>query len=165
MALASSKAFSSIFNTLSPINQSKFVLACSGSNHVDVIDRRRRIMIFGSSLALTSSLLGSNQQRLPMESAIALEQFKEKEEELEEEEERNVNLFQVLLFAKLFVFSGNKKKESNFFVFCRKLRRLLFTLKLLSFPKRLLVIYSLMRKMERSKGQVQASFGISLVTL
>jgi len=74
-------------------------------------------MIFGSSLALTSSLLGSNQQRLPMESAIALEQLKEKEEELEEEEERNVNLFQVLSFAKLFVLSGNKKKNPIFLCF------------------------------------------------
>lgn len=97
MALASSKVFSSILNTLTPINQSNFVLACSSSNPVDiVVDRRRRIMIFGSSLSLASSLLGSNQQRFPVESAIALEQLKEKEDELEEEEERNVNLFQVL---------------------------------------------------------------------
>ncbi|KAG7547047.1 Peptidase S1 PA clan [Arabidopsis suecica] len=94
MALASSKAFTSIFYTLTPFNPSNSVLACSGSNHVNVVDRRRRIVIFGSSLALASSLIGSNQQRLPMESAIALEQLKEKEDELEEEEERNVNLFQ-----------------------------------------------------------------------
>ncbi|EFH46309.1 hypothetical protein ARALYDRAFT_493027 [Arabidopsis lyrata subsp. lyrata] len=94
MALASSKAFSSIFYALTPFNPSNYVLACSGSNHVNVVDRRRRIVIFGSSLALASSLIGSNQKRLPMESAIALEQLKEKEDELEEEEERNVNLFQ-----------------------------------------------------------------------
>lgn len=97
MALASSKAFSSIFYTLTPINQSNFVLACSSSNPVDiVVDRRRRIVIFGSSLTLASSLLRPNQQKFPVESAIALEQLKEKEDELEEEEERNVNLFQVL---------------------------------------------------------------------
>ncbi|KAL1222932.1 Protease Do-like 5 [Cardamine amara subsp. amara] len=85
-----SVAFSSIFNTLTPFNRSNFVLACSGSNP----DRRRRILIFGSSLALASNFLSSNQQRFPMESAIALEQLKEKEDELEEEEDRNVNLFQ-----------------------------------------------------------------------
>lgn len=88
MAFASSKAFSSISYTLTPFNRSNFVLACSVSNPVDW--RRRRIVIFGSSLVLASTLLCSNQQRFPLESAIALE------DELEEEEERNVNLFQVL---------------------------------------------------------------------
>ncbi|CAN6986074.1 unnamed protein product [Brassica rapa subsp. trilocularis] len=88
VALASSKACSSISYTFTPFSRSSSVLACSGSNP----DQRRRTVIFGSSLALASSLLASNQQSFPVESAIALEQLKE--EELEEEEERNVNLFQ-----------------------------------------------------------------------
>ncbi|KAH0941277.1 hypothetical protein HID58_000914 [Brassica napus] len=89
VALASSKACYSISYTFTPFSRSNSVLACSGSNP----DQRRRTVIFGSSLALASSLLASNQQSFPVESAIALEQLKE--EELEEEEERNVNLFQV----------------------------------------------------------------------
>ncbi|XP_022569640.2 protease Do-like 5, chloroplastic [Brassica napus] len=88
VALASSKACYSISYTFTPFSRSNSVLACSGSNP----DQRRRTVIFGSSLALASSLLASNQQSFPVESAIALEQLKE--EELEEEEERNVNLFQ-----------------------------------------------------------------------
>ena len=84
-------ACSSVSCTFTPFNRSNSVLACSGSNP----DQRRRTVIFGSSLALASSLLASNQQSFPVESAIALEQLKEKEEELEDEEERNVNLFQV----------------------------------------------------------------------
>ncbi|XP_010517547.1 PREDICTED: protease Do-like 5, chloroplastic [Camelina sativa] len=113
IALASSKAFSSIFYTLAPINRSNFVLACSGSNHVDVVDRKRRIVIFGSSLALASTLLGSSQQRFPLESAIAMEKLKEKEDELEEEEDRNVNLFQKTSSSVVYIEDIELPKTSS----------------------------------------------------
>ncbi|XP_010439865.1 PREDICTED: protease Do-like 5, chloroplastic [Camelina sativa] len=114
IALASSKAFSSIFYTVAPINRSNFVLACSGSNHIDVVDRRRRrIVIFGSSLALASTLLGSNLQILPVESAIAMEKLKEKEDELEEEEDRNVNLFQKTSSSVVYIEDIELPKTSS----------------------------------------------------
>ncbi|ESQ55568.1 hypothetical protein EUTSA_v10025708mg [Eutrema salsugineum] len=113
VALASSKAFSSVSYALPPFNRSNFVLAISCSNPVDVVDRRRRILIFGSSLALASTLLGSNRQRFPVESAIALELFKEKEDELEDEEERNVNLFQKTSPSVVFIEDFELPKTST----------------------------------------------------
>ncbi|CAH8306404.1 unnamed protein product [Eruca vesicaria subsp. sativa] len=108
IALASSKAFSSISTTFTSSNRSNLVLACSCSNHEQ---RRRRTVIFGSSLALASSLLVSNQQKFPVESAIALEQVKE--EELEEAEERNVNLFQKTSSSVVFIEDIELPKTSS----------------------------------------------------
>uniref|UniRef100_A0A1J3D862 Protease Do-like 5, chloroplastic n=1 Tax=Noccaea caerulescens TaxID=107243 RepID=A0A1J3D862_NOCCA len=112
IAFASSKAFSSISHTLAPFSRSSFMLACSGSNHVDL---RRRIVIFGSSLAIASTLLGSNRQRYPVDSVMALEQLKEKEDELEEEEEedRNVNLFQKTSPSVVFIKDIELPKTSS----------------------------------------------------
>uniref|UniRef100_A0A1J3HAG2 Protease Do-like 5, chloroplastic n=1 Tax=Noccaea caerulescens TaxID=107243 RepID=A0A1J3HAG2_NOCCA len=110
IAFASSKAFSSISHTLAPFSRSSFMLACSGSNHVD---RRRRIVIFGSSLAIASTLLGSNRQRYPVDSVMALEQLKEKEDELEEEEDRNVNLFQKTSPSVVFIKDIELPKTSS----------------------------------------------------
>ncbi|CAN7070712.1 unnamed protein product [Brassica oleracea var. botrytis] len=107
VALASYKACSSISYTFTPFSRSSSVLACSGSNP----DQRRRTVIFGSSLALASSLLASNQQRFPVESAIALEQIKE--EELEEEEERNVNLFQKTSASVVYIEDIELPKTSS----------------------------------------------------
>ncbi|CAF2069580.1 hypothetical protein Bca4012_087312 [Brassica carinata] len=102
-------ACSSISCTFTPFNRSNSVLACSGSNP----DQRRRTVIFGSSLALASSLLASNQQSFPVESAIALEQLKEKEEELEDEEERNVNLFQKTSASVVYIEDIELPKTSS----------------------------------------------------
>ncbi|KAG2238898.1 hypothetical protein Bca52824_089758 [Brassica carinata] len=108
VAIASSKACSSVLYTF---NRSDLVLACSGSNP----DRKRRSVIFGSSLVLASTtLLGSSQQKFPVESAIALEKIKEKEEEeLEEEEERNVNLFQKTSPSVVFIEDIELPKTSS----------------------------------------------------
>ncbi|VVB12609.1 unnamed protein product [Arabis nemorensis] len=106
IALASSKAFYSISYTLTPFNRSNSVLACSVSNPIDR-KTRRRIVIFGSSLVLASTLFGSNQQRSPLESAIALE------DELEEEEERNVNLFQKTSPSVVFIKDIELPKTSS----------------------------------------------------
>lgn len=159
VAIASSKACCS--SILYSFSRSNLMLACSGSNP----DRKRRSVIFGSSLVLASTtLLGSSQLKFPV---IALEQIEEREEEeLEEEEERNVNLFQVLWQSlRPFFFSVYiTEKSQNFCLFDRKLRRLLCTSKTLSFPKRPLM-NPMSRIMQRSKGLVLASFGTSLVTL
>ncbi|KAF8053221.1 hypothetical protein N665_1448s0006 [Sinapis alba] len=110
VALSSSKPCSSVLYTLTRFNRSNLVLACSGSNP----DRKRRSVLFGSSLVLASTtLLG----KFPVESVIALEQTKEKEEELEEEEDRYVNLFQKTSASVVFIedieLPKNSTDESN----------------------------------------------------